>query len=367
MFRFLVASILSAWLAASFQFACADSDSWQLAESHGVVRVMVPGTAIAKARSGMELPTGTLVTTGKTGTATLVRNDQRINIASESRLVLSENSDAMTRIRQDAGSAAYEVDRRKSKHFRVDTALIAAVVKGTVFTVSASPEAGRVHVSNGLVEVRSQGAGNSVDVHPGETASIVRSAPDEITVRGPKDASNGVEGLNVPPIDYAEASENLLEPVEAGVEAAQDRSNGNQGLGNSVANTASEGSSDEHAGGPNANAAAAAFAAATNARNASLNGNGADKGNGNGNGNGAENGNGNGNGNGAENGNGNGNGNGAENGNGNGNGNGAENGNGNGNGNGAENGNGNGNGNGDGSDDFDGDDGDDGDDDRDDD
>jgi hypothetical protein len=221
MFRSLVAAFLSLCLAGLALPALADSGSWTLVESDGVVRVMVPGSAIAKARPGMDLPTGTLVTTGKDATATLERDAQRIGIAPESRLTLSASSGEMTLIRQDAGAAAYEVDRRKAKHFRVDTALIAAVVKGTVFTVSAGPDADSVHVSNGLVEVRSQADGRAVDVNPGEIASVARNAPDRIDVSGPKEASTPLQTPDVPAIDYAEASDQLLKPF-AGADRDED-------------------------------------------------------------------------------------------------------------------------------------------------
>ena len=355
MFRSLVAAFLSLCLAGLASPALADSGSWTLVESDGVVRVMVPGSAIAKARPGMELPTGTLVTTGKDATATLERDAQRIGIAPESRLTLSASSGEMTLIRQDAGAAAYEVDRRKAKHFRVDTALIAAVVKGTVFTVSAGPDADSVHVSNGLVEVRSQADGRAVDVNPGEIASVTRNTPDRIDVSGPKEASTPLQAPDVPAIDYAEASDQLLKPF-GGADRDEDGGARPAGAG-PEADFGDDGEGDA--------IVTAANDVALAIRNPSLGGQGDgndDDGNGNGLGNGNGQGNDNGNGNGVgggdddndEDGNGNGNGNGNGQGDDNGNGNGVggnnddddDDGNGNGNGNGNGQGDDNGNGNG---------------------
>ncbi|MEE2921262.1 MAG: FecR domain-containing protein [Pseudomonadota bacterium] len=354
MFRSLVAAFLSLCLAGLTLPALADSGSWTLVESDGVVRVMVPGSAIAKARPGMDLPTGTLVTTGKDATATLERDAQRIGIAPESRLTLSASSGEMTLIRQDAGAAAYEVDRRKAKHFRVDTALIAAVVKGTVFTVSAGPDADSVHVSNGLVEVRAQADGRAVDVNPGEIASVARNAPDRIDVSGPKEASTPLQAPDVPAIDYAEASDQLLKPFDGAdrdedggarpASAGPEADFGDDGEGDAIVTAAND--------------------VALAIRNPSLGGQG--DGNDDGNGNGLGNGNGVGGGDddndedGNGNGNGNGNGQGDDNGNGNGVGGNNDddddddgNGNGNGNGQGDDNGNGNGVGGGDDDDDDD--------------
>ncbi|WP_291037536.1 FecR family protein [Hyphomonas sp.] len=345
------------WLA---QPALAKGEEWQLSSPSGIVRVMLPGEAITKGKDGMSLPKGTIVTTGRESSVILSNGAQKIDLAADTRLTVAESSGGMTTIRQDAGAAFYQVDSKAMPHFRVDTALLAAVVKGTGFTVSAGPDADVVHVAHGLVEVSLQQGGGAVDVAPGETARVKRANPFEIGVAGSKEATAAPAALSIPPIDYAEASGNLLQsesgPGDAakgkpdGLPEAAGTEQGNQGEQRQNFNAAAVSAAQGGAG--NANGAGNAEGAANGDGSGNGNGGGAPSGEGAGNGNGggapsgdgAGNGNGNGNGGGAPSGEGagNGNGGGAPSGDGAGNGNG----NGNGNGGGAPSGEGAGNGNG---------------------
>ncbi|MEH6696866.1 MAG: FecR family protein, partial [Hyphomonas sp.] len=326
MLRFISVAVLAVFSTASLTIASADTTDWHILESGGIVRVMIPGSAIVKGQPGMELPTGTLITTGQGGEATLVRGEQRVSMASDSRLTLSANSEDLTRIRQDSGTVLYEVDRKKVPHFRVDTALLAAVVKGTGFTVSAGPDTDIVHVSHGLVQVLSQADGGAADVSPGETALIAQSAPSQITIKGPKDAAILPGMVDVPPIDYAGASGNLVQGAD--IKMAPVTANGNGYNGEAQTRGASEAGGNNSASSMGSSALLARQAGANS--NAGGNGNGNAGGNGNGNAGSNGNGNAGGNGNGNAGGNGNGNAGGNDNGNAGGNGNGNAGGNGNG-------------------------------------
>jgi hypothetical protein len=292
--------------ACMLQPAHADADNWQLSEPKGVVRVMLPGAAITKGRDEMSLPAGTVITTGRDSAAVMLRGSQRIEIAADARLTVSENADGFTRIRQDTGAAYYQVDSRSMPHFRVDTTLLAAVVKGTGFTVSAGPDAHVVHVAHGLVEVRAhQGPGVS-DVRPGETARVERGSPLDIKLEGPKDASAGPKAVNIPAIDYANASNNLLQPVRGSADTG--RNNGSSARGqnglvqDSSANAQQTANTTVNLAALNGPANLAGNASGKGNKSENANGGGSE--NGNGNGGGSENGNGNGSG--SENGNGNG-------------------------------------------------------------
>lgn len=242
---------------------------------------------MAKGRVDMALPTGSLVTTGESGIVVLERGGQEIRMGPDSRLTLAANSEDMTQIRQDAGAVLYAVDRREVPHFRVETALLAAVVKGTGFTVSAGPDTDAVHVTHGLVEVLSLNNGGAIGVHPGETARVARSAPGQIKVQGPKDASAAPEVMNVPQIDYAEASGNIVQgPAKGGAVAGQASGNGNGNRGVASIVAANEpGAASQGQGAANSAAMLASAMSGRGNSNAGGVGNGNGSGNGNGNGN----------------------------------------------------------------------------------
>jgi hypothetical protein len=133
----------------------------------------------------------------------------------------------MTRILQDLGAVLFQVDKRGSQHFRVETPLLAAVVKGTTFTVTADREGGMVHVAEGLVEVRAFDGGAVVDVPGGQTVRINSGAPSLLVPT----AAPATDDARAPVLDYAAASGGLVEnpkvvadarPVLAGTQAALD-------------------------------------------------------------------------------------------------------------------------------------------------
>ena len=286
----LIAACFCLAAVSMLQPAHADADNWQLSEPKGIVRVMLPGAAITKGRDEMSLPAGTVITTGRESTAVMVRGSQRIEIAADARLTVSENADGFTRIRQDTGAAYYQVDSRAMPHFRVDTTLLAAVVKGTGFTVSAGPDAHVVHVAHGLVEVRAnQGQGVS-DVRPGETARVERASPLDLKLEGPQEASAGPKAINIPAIDYANASNNLLQSFSGPADTGRDNgaSNGSNARGQ---NGLAQDNSTNAQQNANATANLAALNGPANAAS-NASGKGANSENGSGNGGGSENGNG---------------------------------------------------------------------------
>jgi len=246
-----------------------------------------------------------------------------------------------TQVVQQKGEIALDIEKRGRPHTYVHTPFLAAVVKGTSFTVTVTEKAASVSVEEGLVQVSSFTGGQSTNVGPGQ----------QVTVDQAQNMS--VAGLAEAPSVFS------VEPVQASVPAVGQAAPVGAGLGlgsfsdrSSAGDTSESGSNgvsgESSEGGNTFGQQAVGRGSANDHERGGGNGHGN---NGNGDGNGKGN-NGNGNGNGGGNGNGNGGGNGnGNNGNGNGNGGGIGNGN-----NGNGNGNGGGNGNSDNDDDDDDDD-----------
>ncbi|RYG83441.1 MAG: hypothetical protein EON59_13820, partial [Alphaproteobacteria bacterium] len=200
-FRWAVPALMFLWLAGATAALAGD---WQLREVSGAVRVVIPARAPANGAVGQTLPIGTSVTTGGNGRATMTNGEQRIVVGPNSRTTLAPEQGGMTRILQDLGSALFQVDRQARPHFRVETPLLAAVVKGTTFTVSVDPQGDRVHVAEGLVEVRSNSGNAASDVAAGATGVVKREQPAAVDVTAPS-ASVTIDStaLNLAPIDYS--------------------------------------------------------------------------------------------------------------------------------------------------------------------
>jgi hypothetical protein len=235
---------------------------WRLVEVSGPVRVAAPGREAAVATSGQVLPVGTNVTTGGGGRAALMNGAQRVVVGPNSRMTVApDSSNAMTRVMQDLGSILFQVDKKPSQHFRVETPLLAAVVKGTTFTVTVGPQSDAVHVAEGLVEVRASNGGAVQDVPAGATGVVSRADPQALSVQTPSsDVSSEPVPAAIEPLDYASASGGLIDAAPAGGDVQ-----GRVGLGDSSAspNAPAEGAVAADGGGlQSARAVAAVMAAA---------------------------------------------------------------------------------------------------------
>jgi hypothetical protein len=353
---------------------------WRLVEVSGVVRVAAPGAEASAGHLNQLVPIGSSITTAAGGRAKLDNGAQQVVVGPNSRMTMAPPAaGGMDRVVQSLGSALFKIDKKQKPHFRVETPLLAAVVKGTTFTVVVAPQSDSVNVAEGLVEVRANGNGATQDVPGGSSAMVVRDAPGAVQVTSLANSAGPTPpAVAAPSLDYSTLSNGLV----AGPEGPAGRAEASAGQQAQTTQLTGDGQPGTAAGGipaavsdtvraetaisvaasqgPNGNGGRAGLdgpgradtpgngnGGAANGNHGNGNsgdGNSAGDGNGNSDGNGPGNGNGNSNGN---NGNGNsGNGHGNSDGNGSGNGNnGAGNGS-NGNGNGSANGNGNGNGNG---------------------
>jgi len=205
--EFIGLNLAALWLLAGYQIASAEADKWRLIEAEGVVRIMLPGAGMSRAREAMLLPQGTVVTTGAEGKAVLAMGSQQINLSADTRLTLADYAEGMVGIRQASGTALYQVESRSVPHFRVDTALMAAVVKGTSFRIEAGKEADALNVIKGLVEVSARDGDKAEMVGAGQVARIDRLFPSQVSVAG-KPASGPDPSEKAKP-----ASQRIIEPV----------------------------------------------------------------------------------------------------------------------------------------------------------
>ena len=96
-----------------------------------------------------------------------------------------EAQDGMaTTILQRAGSILLDVEQRNVKHFEVETPYLAAVVKGTQFSVTVGAGSTKVEVSRGQVEVSDFKSGQIAQVTPGQIATSFATGKPGLQLSG---------------------------------------------------------------------------------------------------------------------------------------------------------------------------------------
>lgn len=156
--------------------------AWTVAQKSGDVRVVRNGMQPTSVNVRAALAPGDIVATGANGRAMLTKGDDYIVVAPSSRLVLpkAQERSGYTRLIQQMGTMLYKVKRTGVPHFAVDTPMLAAVVKGTTFTIVVDQKGAAVQVTEGVVEVSSLTGDARRLVEGGLTVYVGRERPNEI-------------------------------------------------------------------------------------------------------------------------------------------------------------------------------------------
>jgi hypothetical protein len=156
--------------------------AWVVAQKSGDVQVVRNGAQPASIQLHSALAPGDLVATGASGRAMLTNGDDYVIVAPSSRLVLprEQQQTGFTRLIQQVGTMLYKVKHTGVPHFSVDTPMLAAVVKGTSFTIVVDQNRSAVQVTDGIVEVSSSNGFARRLVERGATVYVGRERPNEI-------------------------------------------------------------------------------------------------------------------------------------------------------------------------------------------
>ncbi|MFK4381490.1 FecR domain-containing protein [Bradyrhizobium sp. USDA 223] len=170
---------------ASSAFA-ADDGVWSVSKSSGEVWLATSGAQQVSLTSEGTLKPGDTIRTGRNGRVLLVRGEETILISPNSVVGLpAEKKDGLsTTITQQAGSILLEVEKRNVKHFEVETPYLAAVVKGTQFSVTVGAGSTKVGVLRGQVEVSDFKTGQIAQVMPGQAATVFEHGKPGLSLSG---------------------------------------------------------------------------------------------------------------------------------------------------------------------------------------
>lgn len=200
--------------------AYAGTPGWSVSEVSGPVFVGKPGLSkTGTVTRGAALSAGDIVSTGKGGRAVIVRGGEYLTVAPNTQLQLTEpKAGAFTQIVQSFGNVVFKIQKKTTPHFQVKTPYLAAVVKGTTFSVTVTPAGASVQVTEGLVQVASLDGLASRFVSPGEIGMISASAPGQLSVLGTPNAPSGSAAvIGAAPASDAPTSETWAEPAAAPV------------------------------------------------------------------------------------------------------------------------------------------------------
>src|SRR5246500_3136436 len=164
----------------------ADDGVWSVSKSSGEVWVTTTGADQVSLKQEEALKPGDTIRTGSNGRVLLVRGEETILVAPNSVIGLpAEQKDGLsTTIVQQAGSILLEVEKRNVKHFEVETPYLAAVVKGTQFSVTVGAGSTKVGVLRGQVEVSDFRTGQIAQVMPGQAAPAFEHGKPGLSLSG---------------------------------------------------------------------------------------------------------------------------------------------------------------------------------------
>ncbi len=164
----------------------ADGDAWSVSKASGDVWIATDGAQQVSLKQEETLKSGDTIRTGRNGRVLLVRGEETILISPNSVVgVPAEKKDGLsTTIVQQAGSILLEVEKRNVKHFEVETPYLAAVVKGTRFSVTVNGGSTKVGVLRGQVEVSDFKTGQIAQVMPGQTATAFEHGKPGLSLSG---------------------------------------------------------------------------------------------------------------------------------------------------------------------------------------
>src|SRR5467141_2168237 len=164
----------------------ADEGTWSVGKSSGEVWMTTTGARQVSLNQEEVLKPGDTIRTGRNGRVLLMRGEETILVSPNSVIGLpTERKDGLsTTIVQQAGSILLEVEKRNVKHFEVETPYLAAVVKGTRFSVTVSAAGTTIDVIRGQVEVADFRSGQIAQVMPGQVATASAQGKPGLSLSG---------------------------------------------------------------------------------------------------------------------------------------------------------------------------------------
>ncbi|MEO9468684.1 FecR family protein [Parasphingorhabdus sp.] len=163
----------------------AETPKWKISESNGTVNVLRSGVSKI-AISGGSLQAGDIVSTAGKSRAVLVRGQEYVVVSPNSRVRISapKQSGGIMQFFQEIGNAVFRIDKKATPHFGVETPYLAAVVKGTTFSVTVTDTGSAVQVTEGAVQVSTPDGGATQLLSPGMIGMVSNDQRFKLVITG---------------------------------------------------------------------------------------------------------------------------------------------------------------------------------------
>lgn len=246
---------------------------WQVNKVRGDVTQQVGGAWKPVGR-GDTIPNDRYLKTGEDGRVGLMRGTETIEMEGNTQIRIKDaGAELMTSVLQDFGVVSIEAERRNVQHFSVQTRFLAAVVKGTRFTVRSDATGASVQVNRGVVQVQDTVHDLVVDIRPGQEASVTSEAP--LLVDGAGAAAISVFTFNGVQVSNGTTTE-VSAPGNSGNSNGRSASSnpGGNAMGSAISHAGGNGNSASSNAGGNANSASSNAGGNGNSASSNAGGNG---------------------------------------------------------------------------------------------
>ena len=179
--RKILAAVLAGVLALPLLAANAEAAEWRIERMSGNVQIH-DGESWVKLDQGRELNAGDSIWTGRNGRIHLMNDQGSVLLAPRSLVKIPAQAlpNNFSVLFQTHGTVSADVDKRRTRHFSIQTPYLAAIVKGTEFDVEIERKQTNVSVSEGLVGVVDIDTGDTVDVPAGSQVSSAAKAGGQL-------------------------------------------------------------------------------------------------------------------------------------------------------------------------------------------
>src|SRR4051794_33902785 len=193
----LILGLVPALMAMSATAHAADGPVWRVTEVTGDVRVTDDGHSRAAVKGAL-LASGSVVAAAAGARAVLVHDKDFVIVSPNSRIriALPEQQKGIFQIISEFGTSLFRIEHKDTPHFGVQTPYLAAVVKGTVFSVTVGDTGASVQVTQGAVDVGTLDGGAHELVRPGMSASV--GASDRYSLKIDGDGSRTIRSSGAP-------------------------------------------------------------------------------------------------------------------------------------------------------------------------
>lgn len=191
-FKFALFAVLFA--ISTLAVRAGNGDDWTIVQATGQLWVQTGDVGKISLSPSSTLAPGATLSTGSNGRVLLRRGQETMIVGPNTIMSVPEGSDRFyTTIVQLTGAVEFDVEKRNVTHFAVKTPLLAAVVKGTHFTVQASDLRDAVSVTRGRVEVQNLSTGEAANVLPGQRAEVSVGGCLEVSSLGDRAQIDGLD------------------------------------------------------------------------------------------------------------------------------------------------------------------------------